>query len=199
VDVLAGDGMVARVDYSITAAQVELQLADSNGNELGRYDDSDGLGRVVLPLERAAADTVYKIRVVDNRFSNSNYTLELLSVPGGFCANDTLEPNDTSADAEEAVNNRPYQTRVCGDESDWFHITGLSGQTVTARIQTIMGDAPAGSLFVGSLATPVLRDTTPQQLKTLTYTLTADGDIYLRAFGASSSQSGTAIITISVQ
>jgi hypothetical protein len=153
----AADNLDVSIDFTNALGDLDLEVYAPDGTTLlGRSDgttDGESLSFRVLP-----ATGFYYVRVLGYQGAQNTYTLTL---SGGQCVDDALEPNDSQSAAVTVSAGTQSGLAICPNNADWFKIALTAGQhlTVTARFKNAFGDLdlkvlkPDGSNLASSVTT----------------------------------------------
>ena len=134
----AGDGLDISTTFVHAMGDLDLEVYRPDGTTLlGKSDgvmDGESLSFRVVP---ETGD--YFIHVYGYMRAQNSYTLTLA---GGTCRNDSLEPNDTLASAKVLATGVTRSLALCAGDEDWFKVSATAGQrlAVTARFLHRQGD-----------------------------------------------------------
>jgi hypothetical protein len=180
----ANDALRARIEFTNSVGDLNLELHDSNG---GRIDESDGTANfeeVQLPFAATAGN--YYVRVGGWMDQSSPYSLKVWYFPQGVdpsCVDDGVEPNDRFQDAT-LLSSIARDMSLCGANRDWYKIQVAAGERirVNAAYDAAQGSDLSLELYDGSGTTKLnSRDGSDGNADVVAQSAGA-GLLYLKAF-----------------
>lgn len=169
LDANVGDGIVLNALVDPTRGTTELYLVDSAGNQIEGSSRQGNYLHATLPS--VSAVPVYA-QFLQFESIHSPIDLELVIVAGGFCMDDSWEPNNVGEGAHSLGDNPVTTFRdftLCPLDEDWFAFTVAGGSTLDIDLSTFTGNPATLEVFSeGFSATDrVARDNTPNSPKHL--------------------------------
>ncbi len=183
-----GNGFILLVNFDDEDgfARLEANLYDPSGIQTQTFFP-DG-GQFTTYVEESALDGDWHIEVRHAAGDVIPYTVQYVFREGGVCINDTAEPNNTRMDASP-VTSRRHIGRICTQDTDWWRVDLEVGSTSELRMRTTTGEGAISlEVFGEDMETPLARDVSPQELKTLTLDASQGTEQWIRLFSTEGNQ-----------
>lgn len=123
-------GQRARVSVIHDPAQADIDVYFLDTDALEPLAEGTTLDPIETVAATAPADGVYFVEVLGFQSEDVgpyNLTLEL-------CQNDLFDPNDSAEDASRLLSGLLDDLRLCLQETDWYAVTGLAGETLLVSV-----------------------------------------------------------------
>jgi len=182
IDASVGDGIIVNALIDSSRGTTELYLIDANGIQIdGAMRQGNFLNLHVPQLPTAP---VY-IQFLQFENIEAPISMELIVIAGGYCLDDSWEPNNIGEGAH-AVGSNPVTTfkdfSLCPADEDWFSFSASAGKLVEIDLTSFSATTATVEVFAGGIANTdrIARDNTDNSPKHIEFHPDADTDYWVR-------------------
>ena len=198
IDAQAGDGVVINALYDPNIGFLELNLSQNSPTPIARGVCALDYCTVQMGSLPEAPVYAWLTAPLGHKIP---VTMTVEVVPGGFCVNDLLEPNNTSTQSTSLGTDPVSEFRsfqVCAGDEDWLTTTVTAGKTLDVVVTNQDGDVADVDIYANGTdeASRIFRNTQPQESKSFSLYAADETTYFIRLSGtAAGSGSGEAAFT----
>ncbi len=198
IDAQAGDGVIINALHNPNIGFLEMNLAQASPTPIARALCALDYCTVQMGSLPEPPVYVWLTAPLGHKIPVS-MTVEV--VPGGFCINDLLEPNNTPAQGTDLGTDPVSEYRsfqVCAGDEDWLTTTVTAGNTLDVVVNSHDGDIAHVDIYANGTDEDarIFRNTQPQESKTFSLYAVEDTTYFVRLSGtATGAGSGEAAFT----
>ncbi len=182
IDAAPGDGIIINALIEPSRGTTEMYLMNADGVQInGASQQGNYLNINVASLDQAP---VY-VQFLQFESIDAPVTMELVVVNGGYCLDDSWEPNNIGSGAH-AVGSDPVTTfkdfSLCPGDEDWFSLSVSAGKRLDIDMTTESGTPASLEVFAGGFADTdrVARDNTANSPKQIQFNPETNTDYWIR-------------------